>query len=434
MIRIPVIHHLGSSFRTPLSLLVTLWLCGASGAVLAQQDLVEFLNGSRLTGTVTGIQVPAKQFEFESKIGQRTVKRTYQFAEVHAVTMRGKRHVLTEMPAPSKDGRVQRTEAEVRALIDAAAAEPSWFAQVKTNHPATLNLDWPEKPEGKWNNKKNMGQYIWDIINPNPSRWQSGVKLVHEITDTHRSQPALLKRDQQTLGRMYFELLRDYARAAYWFEQAKVTGREGPGVKLAECYWRLGNREMAMRTLTQPVLPLGAIKLLAELGEIDTALRLAKAYEGGRAENDARILAADALRIAGRLEEATKMYEKVLNSDTYRNDQYEARFKGRARDSLEAIRLFDKADVSQVADGTYRDESVGYNGALEVEVTVAAGKIADLKVTRHKEKQFYSALEDTPNQILQRQSVLDIDGFSGATITSGAIVNATAKALAKGSR
>jgi uncharacterized protein with FMN-binding domain len=71
---------------------------------------------------------------------------------------------------------------------------------------------------------------------------------------------------------------------------------------------------------------------------------------------------------------------------------------------------------------------------LDVAVDVTGGKIQSVKVTKHREKQFYSALTDTEHQILERQSVRGVDGTTGATITSRAIVNATAKALASGSR
>ena len=92
-----------------------------------------------------------------------------------------------------------------------------------------------------------------------------------------------------------------------------------------------------------------------------------------------------------------------------------------------------QADVSRVADGSYRSSSIGYNGNLEVEVQVAGGQINAVKVTRHREKQFYAALTDTPGQILKKQSVQGVEATSRATITSQAIVNATAKALAQGS-
>ena len=68
-----------------------------------------------------------------------------------------------------------------------------------------------------------------------------------------------------------------------------------------------------------------------------------------------------------------------------------------------------------------------------VEVTVAGGLIESVKVTQHREKQYYSSLTYTPRKILAKQGVSGIDATSSATITSEAIINATAKALADGS-
>jgi uncharacterized protein with FMN-binding domain len=87
-----------------------------------------------------------------------------------------------------------------------------------------------------------------------------------------------------------------------------------------------------------------------------------------------------------------------------------------------------------VADGTYRAASGGYEGPVEVEVAVAAGKIESVRVTQHREKQFYSALTDVPNQIIAKQSVQGVDATSRATITAEAIINASAKALASGAK
>ena len=63
---------------------------------------------------------------------------------------------------------------------------------------------------------------------------------------------------------------------------------------------------------------------------------------------------------------------------------------------------------------------------------VKDGRIEDVRVTRHREKQYYSSITDTPKKIVERQSVAGIDATSSATITSEAIINATAKALADG--
>ncbi|HPY50061.1 MAG TPA: FMN-binding protein [Sedimentisphaerales bacterium] len=65
-------------------------------------------------------------------------------------------------------------------------------------------------------------------------------------------------------------------------------------------------------------------------------------------------------------------------------------------------------------------------------MTVKDGRIQSVRVTSHEEKQFYSALTDTPNQIIAKQGVKGVDAVTGATMTSEAILNATAKALAEG--
>jgi len=108
--------------------------------------------------------------------------------------------------------------------------------------------------------------------------------------------------------------------------------------------------------------------------------------------------------------------------------------KARARDSIEAIRLLSASNVTNVRDGAYRSASTGYVSAVEVEVQVASGRLISVEVIHHSEKQFYSSIEDTTSQIMKRNSVQGIDGTTGATITSQAIINATAKALAKGAK
>ena len=244
----------------------------------------------------------------------------------------------------------------------------------------------------------------------------------------------LLSRDQHKLANMYFSLFQDYPRAAYWYQKTNERPPVDGQVPLAECYWRLGNEEMALALIRGRNLPPQAIKLLGDMGYTDRAVSLAKRYAGTNGAHMALLMGGDACRSAGRYDDAIRIYEQVLAAGDARNPQYTNRFRGRARDSIEAIRLQEKARVELVADGSYRDKSVGYNGPIEVEVVVRSGKITSAKVTQHREKQFYAALTDTSNQILSKQSVQGIDGTSGATITSVAIVNAAAKALASGAK
>ena len=406
-------------------------------ATLAHADEVELLTGAKLQGTVTEIRANDKEFDFEFQLGTRKVKRTYPFARVHAVTMKEKRYVLTPKSDSGGGEAVRaRSAADVKRLVAAAGADPDWFATVQLDHPDTLDLSWPIKPPDKgWNNRKNMGQYIWDIINPNPSRWKPGIKLVHHCLSLHQGNPELERRDMQVLGRMYFELLQDYARAAYWLERANVTVQQPVGILLAECYWRLGSKEMAMKMLRSQSLSSQAIKLLGDMGETDQAVKMAdQASRNPQSAGPVQLLAADALRRAGKTDAAIRYYEKVIANNSFRNKDYERRFKKRAQESIDALRLEDRAQVSKVADGVYQGAGGGYNGPVQVEVEVKSNRITSVKVTRHNEKQFYSAINDTTQQILQRQRVTGIDATSRATITSQAIVNGAAKALASGAR
>lgn len=413
-------------------------------AVASAADTVEFLSGAKLSGEVTQIRKSQQEFDFEAVVGSRTIARTIPFDKVHAVTMKGKRFTLNpladtaERAEAESDGSVVRTPREIEQLIETEGSSvPDWFDSTELDYPDTLDLSWPLKPPDKgWNNQKNMGQYIWDIIHPNPSRWRSGIKLIHHCMSLHKDNPTLLQRDMQTVGRMYFELLQDYPRAAYWLRKSRAEKGDRPGVMLAECYWRLGNKSMALDQLTARTYrghgAIGTVKLYGNMGELDKAVRLTEAIGRTAVADQGYLALADALRQAGRFDDAIGYYRRVLASDQFRNDDYEKRFKARAQESIESIELFEKLDLSQISDGKYRGSSTGYNGRLDVEVAVDRGRIGAVKVIQHREKQFYSALTDTEQQIVQRQSLQDVDGTSGATITSQAIVNAAAKALADG--
>lgn len=420
--------------------------CVCSIAVFDNQaiaeDRVEFLNGTTLNGRILEIRKADQEFDFETQIGEQSVSRTYSYAVVHAVTLRGKRFVFNEKEesnaAKSKaaDSKpVTRSEKEIRQIISReGASEPDWLASTKLNHPKSLDLDWPLKVSGPWNESKNVGQYIWGRVNPNPSRWRSGIKLLYECIRRHEGQQELLQRDYDALADKYFVLFQDYARAAYWLEKANAQMTRPHGIYLAECYYRLGSKPMAMKLLNQRSLHFNAIKLLGEMGEVNMALKLAKAFAPTNVFNEAYLNAGDALRAARRYDEAIEYYQVILDRNEARNKGYLARFRGRASDSISAVRLFDQADPTQVADGEFIDQAVGYNGNLKVRVKVAQGKIVSVEVIEHQEKQFYAALTDTPKQILDTQGVRDVDGTSGATITSQAIVNATARALAQGTQ
>src|SRR6185436_15610913 len=104
------------------------------------------------------------------------------------------------------------------------------------------------------------------------------------------------------------------------------------------------------------------------------------------------LAAGDVCRNAGRSSEALAYYQKALAAAEGGVDLKQT--KARAQASIDAIRLVEALDIKRVPDGVYRDSSIGYNGPVEVEVKVSAGKLGDVKVLKHEEKQYYSSIPD----------------------------------------
>lgn len=399
-----------------------LCLCAAGWS---RADSVESTSGAIVEGKI--VSRDEKLIVIDVQVGGKTVQRKYAIHLVRAVTIDGKRELIGQggkSTATPVSKSADRTRKEIEELIAAGKTPPDWLEATPLVYPKSLDLSYPEKPQGGWNNQKNIGQFYWDVINPNPNKWREGVKLVHHLMEVHKGDAEKQLRLAQQLGGMYHHLFQDWARAAYWMRQ---SGHRQEEVGLAECYWKLGSKAMALEILNRMrSFPMSAIKLQAELGDLDRALKLAELFADGPGMADAYVLAGDACRNAGKTAQATKFYEKVVAvPDTSRNK----RAKDRAKASLEAIKLFDSLDLAKIPDGAYRASSIGYEAQVEIEVKVNGAKIISVAVTRHREKQFYASITDTTGQIVQKQSVKGIDATSRATITSDAIINATAKAL-----
>lgn len=331
-----------------------------------------------------------------------------------------------------------KTRKEVETLIDTQGrTPPEWFEETPLSLPPTLDLSFPEKAEGGWDNQKNVGQYVWDVINPNPGKWREGVRLMHLLLQKHQGDVEKRTRAMNELGRMYHDLLEDYPRAAFWWRQAKVDQPNSrfsrSAALLAGCYARLGNKPMAvqlLQKLEKQRMNINVVKVWGDLGEADRAIRLSARFAKS-SPGEAAMLAADACRVAGRTKDAISHYNKVLRVPaTGPQEGRIERLHARAKANLEAIVLYELADVTKVPDGRYAADSLGYEGPVRVEVVVEGGAIESVRVTDHIEKQFYAAMTDTPAKIIAKQSVRGIDATSNATITSEAIINATAKALA----
>jgi uncharacterized protein with FMN-binding domain len=425
---------------TPTRVLMMLFALLLSSATAAA-DTVELLSGSKIEGTVT--ERTEQSITIKTTASGRAITRKLPTDRVLAVTVGGQREVLhaktggAGKPANPGDGQGsenRRTKAQVEALIEqVGGTPPEWWDNVPLNYPQSLDLAWPAQPPQGWNNQRNVGQYVWDIINPNPNKWREGIRLMHHLLTVHKDNPETQRRAMQELGRMYYALLQDYARAAYWWRKAGVeqkTDGSGPGVHLAECYWKLGNQQMAVALIEKFPSRFESIKLWADMGDLRRALSIADPNAKGPVADVALIYAGDACRVAGQYQQALQYYQRLLALPvgTQAKGRIE-RNQRRAAANIQAIKLFDTLDLRRVPDGAYHSASLGYEADVQVEVTVKANRIESVRVTGHREKQFHSSLTDTPRKIIEKQSVKGIDATSGATITSEAIINATAKAL-----
>lgn len=344
------------------------------------EDVAVLKTGSRVIGKVTSYD--AKSVSIEVNVGARTVFRKYPSSQIRTLTIDGAEIDLSkETPAAAGtstdvQGSVNRPKKEILAEIERVGnTPPDWYDTTKLQYPDTLDLSWPEKaPEG-WDSSKNVGQFIWDRINPNENKWREGVRLMHHILSTAKD-AGLRERTMLALGTMYHNLHQDYARAAFWYQQAGIDkapgGRPQAALHLADCYWQLGSKPMALAMLkAMSSKPYGAIKLLGDMGETDDALDMALRFSKSGQATVCFLYAGDACRMAGRLKDAEDYYRKAIvaikpaEADT----PHRKRDKARAESSIAAIRFY-TLDPKLVKDGTYSASSIGYEADVKVEVCV----------------------------------------------------------------
>ncbi|HOI54223.1 MAG TPA: FMN-binding protein [Phycisphaerae bacterium] len=327
-----------------------------------------------------------------------------------------------------------RTKAQADALIDATGrSSPEWWDSVELKYPDTLDLSWPDgKPGDSWQPQRQIGAYLVSVISPNPGRWREGIKLLHHVLAINKDNPVAQRKAIQSLGNAYYDYEGDYARAAFWLSRGNDFGR----VKLASCYWKLGARSAAEAILRKigadTTRDSSVIRLWSEMGDLKTALSLAEKKAQSHWADAAYLAAGDVCRRHGKYDEAMTYYQKAVavkqgGRDIKRNQE-------RAQAAVESVQVFRRLDLSKVADGTYSGSAQGYRGPVEVQVVVKAGRIESCTVTRHKEDMCFVAPTAVPEQIVARQGVKDVDAVTSATITSTAIINATAKALAAGTK
>lgn len=83
-------------------------------------------------------------------------------------------------------------------------------------------------------------------------------------------------------------------------------------------------------------------------------------------------------------------------------------------------------------DGTYEGEGQGYGGTIKAEVTIAGNQITEVSLDGPEETPELGgrAIKKLPKAIMENQGA-DVDGVSGATLTSNGVREAVQNALDK---
>jgi hypothetical protein len=179
----------------------------------------------------------------------------------------------------NSDSNTDKTKAEIDTLIEKTGrTPPDWWDSVELRIPETLDMNWPVRAtfqqgfvgrggrgqfggrggrggfgnmRGRGNfgiqtrivmNQDNPGSvdnYLVQVIYPNNTRYKTGIKLVNHLMIMHKDDTQKLTRSLTTLGNMFYDLLSDYARAAFWWQKSEKMNGQIDSLKLARCFFSL---------------------------------------------------------------------------------------------------------------------------------------------------------------------------------------------------
>ena len=212
------------------------WALSAAAVVLllasaAGGDEIELTDGRKFEGRLLKRTATSVTFKIVYPYGG-VARMTFPASRVKSLKVTGTEPVVAKPTKPKPTTRSAPadqpapptnktpTNAEIRAIIaKAGATKPDWWDSVPLNYPKTLDLAGTQKVQG-WQPQRKLGAYIFSVIKPNPGKWKGAVRLLHHVVDVRKNDPQRLAEARRMLAEAYLQLLRDPARAAFWYEQA----------------------------------------------------------------------------------------------------------------------------------------------------------------------------------------------------------------------
>jgi uncharacterized protein with FMN-binding domain len=313
-----------------------------------------------------------------------------------------------------------------------------------------------------------FGLTIWSKLaafEAEATKFQAAVASIHRVLKLN-PQPAFQASGMQALAYDYEGMFEDYARAFYWYRQLAALAEQVRQIHDPQNHNLRDTKRLAVLGMARCQAKLGAVPEAEALLKAQTfddwreLFDLAVTYQSMKdlKRSDAAVAAAvaagarrtiwDRVSAAGRgiiLFYANGNLEQVKRQlPSYQRSHQELVNQERGNKLSDHIVALDTmvtaitkemenaeaVSLKRLRDGAFEGESPAFNGPVGVSVSVQGGKLSDIKVTRQAEKRCFNALQSLPAQILKQQS-LEVDGVTGATVTSLAIKNAVRDAARK---
>lgn len=293
--------------------------------------------------------------------------------------------MLPAAPAPASKPSLDQALAELKV-------PPAWLDAV----PLDIN------PSTPWNKAWDRIEVL--LMTAEPAARRKAVKLAYAYQTSGKARDGMPAATYFLAGETAWALV----------EHRKLTNKNAVAwMRLASCYLHFSEHSQALAALDE------ALKHLPDPPW--RAYQEAQVHEARGdvlADQGARALAKAAYQRATRLYEGVPRQPPVQLAASRAATRMTAKTDLLDRDALKSAPL---------RDGTFTAEVFGYSDNIRATVTVLNARIADVRLD-HREKADLGARTILPERIVREQRV-DVDGVTGATVTSQAIKSAVFQAL-----